>query len=179
MKWLDKYSELGTRNLARHAARRSFLARFGAVLVGAAVFPTLPVARADSHRMPAPDESGIEGDPGNPQKCDYWRYCSMDGFLCSCCGGTMNSCPPGTEPSPITWIGTCRNPTDGKDYIISYNDCCGKSGCGRCFCNTNIGDAPIFRPSLDNDINWCIGTKSNAYHCSVGVVIGVATEKKA
>ncbi len=91
----------------------------------------------------------------------------------------MNSCPPGTEPSPITWIGSCRNPTDGKDYIISYNDCCGKSGCGRCFCNTNVGDAPIFRPSLDNDINWCIGTKSNAYHCSVGVVIGVATEKKS
>ena len=46
MKWLDNFSEHGTRNLARHAARRGFLSRFGAVLVGAAVFPTLPVTLA-------------------------------------------------------------------------------------------------------------------------------------
>ena len=46
-------------------------------------------------------------------------------------------CPPGTDMSPVTWIGTCHNPGDGKDYVISYNDCCGKSSCGRCFCNRN------------------------------------------
>ncbi len=36
-------------------------------------------------------------------------------------------CPPGTEMSLVTWIGTCQNPADGKHYAISYNDCCGKS----------------------------------------------------
>ncbi len=176
MGWFDYLSEQGVRGLARYTPRRSFLSRLGACVVGAATIPALPVARAGGHREPAPDETGVVGEPGDPQTCDYWRYCSIDGFLCACCGGTQNSCPPGTEPSPITWIGTCRNPADGKDYIISYNDCCGKSGCGRCFCNSNEGDSPLHRPALDNDINWCLGTKSNAYHCSMGVVIGVATE---
>ena len=58
--------------------------------------------------------------------CDYWRHCAIDGFLCACCGGSQSTCPPGTEMSPVTWIGTCRNPGDGKDYMISYNDCCGR-----------------------------------------------------
>ena len=26
-------------------------------------------------------------------------------------------------------------PVDGKDYIISYNDCCGKTACGHCNAN--------------------------------------------
>ena len=42
--------------------------------------------------------------------------------------------------SPITWIGTCENPVDGKSYIISYNDCCGKSSCGNCLCMRSEGD---------------------------------------
>ena len=41
------------------------------------------------------------------------------------------------EPVPLTWIGTCLNPADGVHYIISYNDCCGKTSCGRCLCNRN------------------------------------------
>ena len=81
-------------------------------------------------------------ESGDPTSCDYWRYCAVDGFLCSCCGGTANSCPPGTEQSPITWIGTCQNPVDGIDYIVSYNDCCGKSSCGNCLCQRNEGDRP-------------------------------------
>ncbi|MBO6555806.1 MAG: hypothetical protein JJ934_04745 [Pseudomonadales bacterium] len=110
---------------------------------------------------------------GDPQSCDYWRYCAIDGFLCSCCGGTASTCPPGSEPSPVTWVGTCENPADGKRYIISYNDCCGKGGCGRCFCNRNEGDKPAYYPPKNNDINWCVGTKTNAYHCSTAVVVGV------
>src|SRR2546428_6426364 len=27
---------------------------------------------------------------------------SIDGFLCACCGGSENTCPPGTEMSPLT-----------------------------------------------------------------------------
>ena len=87
-------------------------------------------------------------ETGDPESCDYWRYCAIDGFLCSCCGGSPNSCPPGTEMSPITWIGTCQNPADGKSYVVSYNDCCGRTTCGQCLCQRNEGDRPIYRPQL-------------------------------
>jgi methylamine dehydrogenase light chain len=179
MRWFDKFSEHSARQLARCTSRRSFLSRLGAGLLGGTALPLLPVARAaEGSRMPAPEESVIPGDPGDPSSCEYWRHCAIDGFLCSCCGGTQNSCPPGTEMSPITWIGTCRNPADGKDYVISYNDCCGKSSCGRCLCNRNEGDRPIYRPSAANDLNWCLGTSSSAYNCSTAIVLGVATEKE-
>jgi len=100
---------------------------------------------------------------------------AIDGYLCSCCGGSHNTCPPGTEMSPLTWIGTCRNPADNRNYIVSYNDCCGKSDCGRCLCNRNEGDKPVYRPQANNDIDWCLGTTTNVYNCSTAVVIGVAT----
>ena len=68
---------------------------------------------------------------------------------------------------------------DGRDYIVSYNDCCGKSPCGRCLCNRNEGDGPIYRPPVANDYNWCVGSKSNIpYHCTVSRIVGVA-EKAA
>ena len=75
--------------LARRTSRRSFLARLGAVLVGGAAFPLLPVARAaeDDARLPAPSDAGLAGDVGDPTSCDYWRHCAIDGFLCACCGG--------------------------------------------------------------------------------------------
>jgi methylamine dehydrogenase light chain len=64
---------------------------------------------------------------------------------------------------------------DGKDYIISYNDCCGKSSCGRCLCNRNEGDKPVYQPFQSNDINWCAGSSADiAYHCSTAVVLGLA-----
>ena len=174
--WLER----GARRLARRTSRRSFLARLGGALVGAGTLPLLPVARAraaDAPRVAPPDDSKVTGPAGDPSSCDYWRHCAIDGFLCSCCGGTQSACPPGTEMSPITWIGTCRNPGDGKDYIISYNDCCGKSSCGRCFCNRNEGDLPMYIPPKNNDTNWCQGTKSNIYHSTIAAVVGVAVEE--
>jgi methylamine dehydrogenase light chain len=78
--------------------------------------------------------------------------------------------------SPITWIGTCRNPADNKDYIISYNDCCGKHICGLCFCHRNEGDKPVYFAPRSNDINWCFGTESVVYNCSTAIVVDVATE---
>jgi len=175
--WIDRLLEQGARQLARRTSRRSFLARVGAVLVGSAGLPLLPVARAqDESRAPAPDEGGIGGEVGDPKSCQYWRHCAIDGFLCACCGGTQNACPPGTEMSPVTWIGTCRHPGDGKDYIVSYNDCCGQSLCMRCRCTRTEGERPVYFTSKNNDLLWCFGTKSRAVHCSVAVVIGVATK---
>lgn len=177
MKHIDGWMERSVRGLARRLSRRSFLSRLGAVLAGGAALPALPVSRAFAQaRVPTPDEASIEGPSGDPASCAYWRHCAIDGFLCSCCGGTQNACPPGTQMAPITWIGTCRNPADGRDYLISYNDCCGKDYCGRCFCHRNEGDRPAYLPPKSNDINWCVGAESTAYHCSTAIVLGAAVE---
>ncbi|MBI1817017.1 MAG: methylamine dehydrogenase (amicyanin) light chain [Deltaproteobacteria bacterium] len=177
MNRIDRWFTTAAREVARHSSRRGFLARAAAVLVGGASLPLLPVARAQGEsRAPAPGEPDPSLPAGDPSSCDYWRHCAIDGFLCSCCGGTQRTCPPGTEMSPVTWIGTCRNPLDDKDYIISYNDCCGKHVCGLCFCHRNEGDKPIYFTHRANDVNWCFGTKSVVYNCSTAIVLGVATE---
>jgi len=175
MNWLaliDRFTERATRGVAQRTSRRSFLTRIGTLIVGGSALPLLPIARGQEA---APGLLPAE-DPGDPATCEYWRHCAIDGYLCACCGGSQNTCPPGTEPSPVTWIGTCRNPADNRDYIVSYNDCCGKSSCGRCICNRNEGDEPIYRPAKANDINWCLGTKSAVYNCSTSVVIGVVPD---
>ncbi len=171
---IDEWMEVLARALARSTSRRSFLTRSGAFLVGAAGLPLLPINRA--YGQGPSDESGLEGTAGDPTSCNYWRHCAMDGFLCSCCGGSQDSCAPGTEMSAVTWIGTCHNPVDGKDYVISYNDCCGHGPCARCLCNRNEGERPIYVAPKNNDILWCFGSKSSNYGCTVARVLGVAEE---
>ncbi len=168
---IDRWLEGASRKLARRSSRRSFLSALGTWAAGAAALPLLPVARASASEPP--QSTGNPQDPGDPTRCDYWRHCAIDGFLCACCGGSQSACPPGTEMSPLTWIGTCRNPADGRQYVISYNDCCGKTSCGRCLCNRNEGDRPAYRPQDNNDLNWCLGTKSPVYTCSTAVLLGV------
>jgi methylamine dehydrogenase light chain len=169
---IDLKVENAARDLARRSARRGFLGRLGTVLMGAAALPLLPVARGGA---PAKHVSHKDPDPGDPSSCEYWRFCAIDGFLCSCCGGSQRQCPPGTTPSAVTWIGTCHNPGDGKDYIVSYNDCCGKGSCGRCFCNRNEGDMPLYVPFKSNDYNWCVGSSAGLpYNCSVSRIVGLA-----
>lgn len=171
MKLLDSLFETSAREVARRTSRRGFLGRIGTALAGAATIPLLPVARGAE---PGKAQGKSTGS-GDPNSCEYWRYCAIDGFLCGCCGGSIHECPPGTEPSPITWIGTCRNPDDGKDYIVSYNDCCGKSACGRCFCNRNEGDLPLYVPFQSNDYNWCVGSRADLpYNCSLSRIVGLA-----
>jgi methylamine dehydrogenase light chain len=174
--WIDRLVERGTRRLAQQTSRRSFLSRVGTFLVGASGLPLLPVARADEGPPAVPGDAGLKEDLGDPKSCNYWRHCAIDGFLCACCGGTQSACPPGTEMSPITWLGTCRHPGDGKDYVISYNDCCGQSLCMRCRCTRTEGERPVYLTFRNNDLLWCFGTKSRAVHCSVAVVVGVATK---
>lgn len=163
---LDKWFETRMRELARGTSRRGFLAGASAVVLGVSAVPLLPVSRVQA-AMP---------DDGDATKCDYWRYCAIDGFLCGCCGGSPSSCPPGTVVSAVTWVGTCRNPNDNNDYIISYNDCCGRSPCGRCACQRDEGDMPLYRTDAANDINWCAGiTADIVYNCSTAVIMGVST----
>ncbi|MGE0373157.1 MAG: methylamine dehydrogenase light chain [Gammaproteobacteria bacterium] len=178
MRWFDDYFEHKTREVARMTSRRNAMARLGKALLGASVlFPVLPFDRSPQAATagPAPHgHGGGGGDVNDDTTCEYWRYCALDGFLCSCCGGSISQCPAGTEISKVTWVGTCQNPNDNKSYLISYNDCCGVSACGRCMCNYNLRERPAYRMGIHNDVNWCMGNKANAYHCTVAVALGVS-----
>jgi methylamine dehydrogenase light chain len=165
--WIDATARDASRRLARRISRRSFLGRLGSMLAGAALLPLLPVSRAFS-------QESLQ-EVGDPQTCDYWRYCALGGTLCSCCGGTHTSCPPGAEASPITWVGTCRNPVDDRDYLISYNDCCGKAVCDRCGCHGTEREKPVYFPSNSSSVLWCFGTEHRTYHCTVALVLGEAS----
>ncbi len=173
MRWLDEFVERISRNVARRSSRRSLLKSVGGFMAGATAIPLLPVARAAEGPEGAVAVADFSDDP---YSCDYWRYCAISGFLCGCCGGSYNSCPPGTEMSPITWIGTCLNPVDNRKYIVSYNDCCGKPACGNCGCGKGENDLPIYRADKSNQANWCLGTASSVYHCSTAIVLGTALE---
>lgn len=173
MKWFDEFFERQARAVAQKTSRRSALTRISRALVGTAfLLPVLPYSRVAKAAHGAAPEGKV--DPMDDTHCEYWRYCALDGFLCTCCGGTITQCPPGAQPSSVTWIGTCHNPQDGRDYIVSYNDCCGVTSCGRCLCNYNEGERPAYRMSVHNDINWCMGNDSAVYHCTVSVILGVS-----
>jgi methylamine dehydrogenase light chain len=172
-RWIEKYSS----TLSDRTSRRGFLGRLGVFMVGSAAVPLLPVLRVSAAQ--ASGSSAAAGDPGdytNPRSCDYWAYCATDGWLCSCCGGTASQCPPGTQASPIAWVGTCLNPGDGKRYVVSYNDCCGSAGCGQCYCNRNEGDTPKYRPQKSNAVTWCYGGVAPTYNCTVSRVVALAEE---
>jgi methylamine dehydrogenase light chain len=185
---IDRLAESLFRGLASRTSRRSLFTVLGGFIAGTGALPLLPVARAAEEEPGSPSDpnsgqsaaqsSGTPQDPGDPTKCDYWRYCAIDGSLCACYGGSVNSCPPGTEMSPITWIGTCRNPADQRNYIISYNDCCGGVPWGRCPCQNDQGDRPLVRAQNSNEVTWCFGTTSQSYTCSTAIVLGVAIDRQ-
>lgn len=167
---LDAWTDRLSRGLALRTSRRAFISRLGTWLVGGALVPLLlPVSRAQA------DTEGVH-EVGDPQNCDYWRYCAQGGPLCSCCGGTASQCPPGTEISRMAWIGTCRNPADGKQYLISYNDCCGKSVCEHCTCYRFQSEMPVYRAGKANDVHWCQKNDSAAVACTLAVVLGAAED---
>jgi methylamine dehydrogenase light chain len=176
----DKISERVTRKLASYSSRRSFLSRFGVAIVAAPAIPLLPVQRAKAADQPHPggkSEFERHSQASDPNKCTYWRYCAIDGVLCGCCGGGVHTCPPGADPSPISWIGTCLNPEDGRSYVIAYRDCCGKPMCQAskdCMCDGNDRALPTYRAQLSNDIIWCFGNSSAYYHCSTAALVSVA-----
>lgn len=181
---LDEATTGAVRFFAGRTSRRSFLGRFGAIATGIGAFPLLPMVRPSANELPVADTGAppveVEDaapairEMGDQESCDYWRYCAFSGQICSCCGGSMTQCPPGSETASVAWVGTCHNPLDGQDYLISYNDCCGKSSCGRCGCHRSEGDRPVYFPSKSNSILWCFGSNSHAYHCTLARVVGKA-----
>ena len=162
---IDAAAERQARRSAQLHGRRTILARVGHWMVGGALLPTLPFDRSGA--MAATPEATPD------TSCEYWRNCAIDGFLCTCCGGSISQCPPGTEVSKVTWVGTCHNPGDGTNYLISYFDCCGKTSCGRCLCNNNERERPGYQMGVHNDVNWCMGNNDTSYHCTVSAIVGV------
>ncbi len=164
------------RRYAGRTSRRTLISRLGAALVAAPVFPLLPYDRASAkdRTQEARTNFARNAQTTDDTKCDYWRYCAIDGSLCTCCGGGVHTCPAGTEPSPTTWVGTCINPDDNRAYLIAYRDCCGTSACGQCGCDNTDRETEIYRPQTNNDIVWCFGVSSQEYHCSTAVLIGEA-----
>lgn len=174
--WLDSFltgldvrTQHLVRSVARQSSRRSFLCKAGAMLLGSSLLPVLPFDRgfgaALAAEIPAVDD---------PHSCTYWRYCALDGILCNECGGTITSCPPGADAAKVSWVGTCHNPHDGKDYLVSYYDCCGKAMCKSKECLNSEHERPGYRMGLHNDINWCMANTSKGYHCTVAVIVGLA-----
>lgn len=183
IKDLDSVTTGAIRMLASRTSRRSFLGRFGVLIAGMGALPVLPMSRAsaqDATPTPFPppgngaEVNGVEDiqEMGDIKNCEYWRYCAFSGSLCSCCGGSLTQCPPGSQTATVAWVGSCHNPTDGRNYLISYNDCCGKGSCGSCGCSRSEGDRPVYFPSKSNNVLWCFGTTSHAYHCTLALVIG-------
>ncbi|TMA49706.1 MAG: hypothetical protein E6J76_12890, partial [Deltaproteobacteria bacterium] len=75
--WIDRLVEGTARQLARRTSRRNVLARVGTALVGGAMIPLLPVARAAEEPRPSvPDDSQLSGEAGDPKSCNYWRHCA-------------------------------------------------------------------------------------------------------
>jgi methylamine dehydrogenase light chain len=168
MSLLDQTVEKATRKLARLSSRRGVLSVLGKLMVGAAVMPLLPIDRTYGQTGTNPQQTA------DASKCDYWKYCAMDGQLCSCCGGSGSECPPGTEVSKVSWVGTCLNAHDGKNYLVSYSDCCGRSSCGQCYCSANVHERPGYEMAVHNDVNWCMANSQASYHCTVSIIVGVA-----
>jgi methylamine dehydrogenase light chain len=179
MKWftrlLDRQAEKAVRQVAHTQGRRSLIGKLGAALVGGAVLPMLPFDRSGQFMSAQAAPAAKAKDPRlDPTQCEYWRYCAFDGYLCTCCGGSLTQCPPGTEASKVSWVGTCLNPQDGRQYLVSYNDCCGKGSCGECLCNNNERERPGYRLGVHNDINWCMANTSSMFHCTTSIIVGLA-----
>lgn len=178
---IDKLGERITRRLARYTSRRGFLSRLGVALIAAPVLPLLPVARARAQspagKLGKQSDFTLHAQTKDDKNCTYWRYCALDGVLCSCMGGGVHTCPAGALASPTAWIGTCVNPDDQKSYLVAYHDCCGKNPAPtgkECQCDSTEHELPIYRPQSNNDIIWCFGEPSFAYHCSVSLLVGLA-----
>jgi methylamine dehydrogenase light chain len=175
---VDRIIERLARNLAGGLSRRSLLARLGAALVVAPSFPLLPINRASA----ADSDSSAQAKTAfaraaqatDENQCNYWRYCAIDGALCSCCGGGVHTCPPGTQPSPTSWVGSCVHPNSGKTFLIAYHDCCGTVACNQCNCASGDRATQSYRPQTNGDILWCFGLSGMQYHCSTAVLVGEA-----
>src|SRR5579862_3365280 len=165
--FMDRRMEKAIRASARRIGRRSFLAKLGGMVMGGAFLPMLPFERVSAAAAATSEEDDAQ--------CEYWAYCGIDGTLCTACGGTISQCPPGSEASKVSWVGTCMRAKDKKAYLVSYYDCCGKSPCQEeASCSRHVGERPGYRIGTLSDMNWCMANRAKGVTCSTAVVVGVA-----
>ncbi|WP_333794435.1 methylamine dehydrogenase light chain, partial [Hyphomicrobium sp.] len=110
----DEIVEQFSRRIAGRTSRRSFISRVGTAVAGAALVPLLPVDRSGrvsrSHASeadnagPSNTREGWKPQDTDIHQCDYWRHCSLDGYICGCAGGSLTDCPPGTKLSTSSWV---------------------------------------------------------------------------
>ncbi len=90
----------------------------------------------------------------------------------------MSQCPPGSQPSKVSWVGTCANPKDKKNYLVSYSDCCGKATCGAdANCQRHESELPGYRVGAFNEINWCMANVNKSVNCSTAMVLGLVEDE--
>ena len=170
---LDRIFEQSSRSLAQRTSRRSFVAVLGQILTGTLLLPL--AADRPRHRAaaasPAPDAA-----PPPPAHQSVAKPRTGPRAMIRKAASTGNtarstaSCAPAAAAvripvrpvrrcRAITWIGTCHNPSDGRDYIVSYNDCCGKTSCGNCGCNRNEREKPMYRLSTQQRLQLVRGQR--------------------
>jgi hypothetical protein len=106
------------------------------------------------------------------QRCRAASPCTPRAAACSRASAKLCSArrrSPRSCPSIAVSAGA-----DGKDYLVSYTDCCGRSSCGLCDCHGNVRERPGYSMGVHNDVNWCMANKQVAYHCTVSVIVGMA-----
>ena len=77
----DRMMESASRQIAQRSSRRSVLARLGTALIGGALLPILPVDRSGRMKLAHANEFAKTAQTTDPTACNYWRYCSSDGYL--------------------------------------------------------------------------------------------------
>jgi methylamine dehydrogenase light chain len=162
------------------AARRSSVSRRSA-LVGSAVCWsalafTLPVLPFDRIARPPPAARG-----GGKKKAPHVTTATTGATArstASCApAAAARHRPARPEPKSPRCPGSAPAATrqDGKDYLISYNDCCGKTACGRCLCNTNLGERPAIAWACTTTSTGAWPTTSSTmFHCTTSVIVGLA-----
>ena len=104
--WFDDLFESSARAVASRTARRSFIARLGLAMAGAAAVPLLPLVRGGRAEAAEPIGKSAAANWDDPKTCDYWAYCATDGWLCTGCGEAPASAP--REPIPRRLHGSVR-----------------------------------------------------------------------
>ena len=96
--------------------------------------------------------------PGNriPRAASTGATARSTAFCAAAAAAARRSARPARRWRPSPGSARAGIPPTASDYVISYNDCCGKDFCGRCICNRNEGDKPAYITPRANDINWCV-----------------------
>ena len=151
----DDFMQRQVEAFATKMSRRRFakvMGKVGLLLMGAA---------AGSDLLPT-DKRPADA---NSNACDIWWYCGMCGVICcDDCGdgGSPSICPSGTSYGN-SWTVCCHNTTGGGWWKMNYVDCCG----GNLSCSTCERCCPG-----SQQINWCLGSSSTVYRCTIRQNLG-------